>query len=760
MKIGGFKVGEYVLKEKGNRRNLIFDCKNCIYGANISSDARCRFHCLAVLGKEQADSLVLSEVYERIYNESQTEMLKQVANLQQKFMIENPWSYSHLSGEGDACKEVISARHDVVVRIAHDLLSYDPVGAYITLLKEENAEKLKMESASREYINCTQRYIETLSYMRGKFEELNLIKKTKKILQETDVKDTADVYKTLFEVEVKPSFLGSRLSFEGMENFELMDEYYVKNTTVQIFKSPDKIENFYFINPPEYSLSPDKYFIMSKTKEIVANYKPGKTSLSTVASSREYFERVYESTIKDLAKQNNVQMNGEEIDSLAEIVARYTVGYSVLEILLNDRKITDIYVDAPIGEKPLYVIHSDYGQCQTNIYYNNEEAESMLSKLRAMSGRPFDEAHPVLDYDLPEFETRVAAIGPPLSPDGTAFAFRLHKKTPWTMPQFIDKDFLNPFAAGLISFLIDNQATTIITGSRGSGKTSLMGAAMIEITMNSRILVQEDTMEIPVPYLKKIGFNIQRMKTRSPLQVSRSETEVAPEEALRTALRLGDSAIILGEVRSVEAKVLYEAMRVGAAGNIVMGTIHGDSAYSVWDRVVNDLGVPTTSFKATDLVVVARPIRFGGSLKRHRRVVQITEVKKHWEHDPDREGGLLDLMTYNAKTDTLELNKENVKNSDLLNKIANLSGLTRDEIWEDIKTRGTAKKILVDYKRQYDIPLLLEGENYIIAHNKLLLLREESLEENGKPNYTEVLEKWQTWVKESLVKRLVKQKED
>jgi archaeal flagellar protein FlaI len=43
-------------------------------------------------------------------------------------------------------------------------------------------------------------------------------------------------------------------------------------------------------------------------------------------------------------------------------------------------------------------------------------------------------------------------------------------------------------------------------------------------------------------------------------------------------------------------------MRVGAAGNVVIGTIHADSAYSVWDRVVNDLGVPTTSFKATDLL--------------------------------------------------------------------------------------------------------------------------------------------------------------
>ena len=72
----------------------------------------------------------------------------------------------------------------------------------------------------------------------------------------------------------------------------------------------------------------------------------------------------------------------------------------ILEILLNDRKVTDIYLDAPIGGKPIYLVHSEYGQCQTNVTFTENEANSLISKLRAMSARPFDEAHPVLDFDL------------------------------------------------------------------------------------------------------------------------------------------------------------------------------------------------------------------------------------------------------------------------------------------------------------------------------------------------------------------------
>jgi intein/homing endonuclease len=271
-------------------------------------------------------------------------------------------------------------------------------------------------------------------------------------------------------------------------------------------------------------------------------------------------------------------------------------------------------------------------------------------------------------------------------------------------------------------------------------------------------ILAHNTLELPVPYMREIGFNIQRLKTRSPISVSKTDSEVDPAEALRTALRLGDSALILGEVRSKEAKVLYEAMRVGAAGNVVMGTIHADSAYSVWDRVVNDLGVPTTSFKATDLVVVARPIRFKGSLKKVRRVVEITEIKKHWNLDPSTEGGLLDLMKYDAAKDTLELMEDNLKESELFQKIQKVSGLTVDNIWSEIRLRGNAKLFLVEQKNSLDLKSLLEAEHTILATNKLFLMKEEMIEEDGKVNYDQLLGQWKNWVSTTLIPKLQKAK--
>jgi len=759
LKIGGFKVGDFVVKDVGGKRSLIFDCKHCVYSASIAEDHHCRFHAIKILQEVEADKIVLAEVYERVYEEIQTKMLMEVANLSQKLSIEGVWSYNHLGKPLKECEQYFPERHQLIVRVANDLISYDPLLAYLSLLQEIKREQEKMRQSEKLYIECSEPYLATLVELKNRFDALVLVIRAKRILTELQqVPDTNQVYKSLFEADIKPSFIGSKLSFAGMENFELLDEYQVRESSVQILADPSKVEKLYYINPPEYSLAPDQYFVLSKTREIVASYKPGRTSLSTVATSRKYFERLYESTIKEVAAFNRVPLSPEEMASLAKVVARYTVGYGILEILLNDRKITDVYIDSPIGSRSIYIVHADYGQCQTNVTFTENEANSLISKLRAMSARPFDEAHPVLDFDLPDLETRVALIGPPLTPSSYGFAFRLHKMTPWTLEQFIDVNYLNPLAAGLLSFFVDMQATTLIAGSRGSGKTSLLQAVMLEIPQNNRIICQEDTLELPITYLKEIGFNIQRLKTRSPISVSKTETEVDPAEALRTALRLGDSALIIGEVRSKEAKVLYEAMRIGAAGNVVMGTIHADSAYSVWDRVVNDLAVPTTSFKATDIVVVARPIRFKGSLKKARRVVEITEVKKHWNQDPSTEGGLLDLMKYDASKDTLELMEDNLKESDLFQKIQKTSGLSVDDIWAEIRLRGNAKLFLVEQKNTLSLPSLLEAEHTNLCTNKLFLMKETMIEEEGKVNYDQLLGQWKNWITTSMIPRLQKEK--
>jgi len=758
MKIGNYTVGDYIIDDEGGKKKLIFDCRHCVYNTSISDDPRCRYHIMKILETVDADEVILAEVYERVYTQKQISYLREMVDLLLDFENKTVWISSHLGVDDIDCEECYPQRHNNIIRFARDLLSYDPIASYISLLREiENTRNRSEEQGDKPCERCFKANLKHLLALKEQYERTDFIKTLKPILTKIkDYNDLTDIYKTIFEAQIKPAFIGSHLLRSDADKFELIDEYQVLTTNVQIFKHPEKVEFIYNINPPEYTLSPDHYFVLSKTKETVANYQPGKVTLTSGSGTRKYFQRIYQSTISDIARRYGISLSPDDVIALSEIVTRYTIGYGILEMVLSDRRITDVYVDSPIGGKPIYIVHSQYGQCQTNILYTDKEAESLVGKMRAMSGRPFDDAHPILDFDIPDLNTRVAVIGKPLATDGTAFAFRLHKDTPWTLPQLINAKSLSSLAAGLLSFFIDNNSTILVAGSRGSGKTSLMTALLLEILQNKRIIVQEDTLELPIMYLKDIGFNAQRLKTKSAVGASEESVEVEPADALRTALRLGDSAIIVGEVRSVEAKVLYEAMRVGAAGNVVMGTIHADSAYSVWDRVVNDLEVPTTSFKATDLVVVAKPIRFKGSLKNYRRVVQITEIKKHWNQDPDAEGGLLDIMSYDASKDSLILNEDALKDSELFTKISTLSGLSIEEIWENIKLLASEKGYQVEIAKELKCIELLEAEHTVATHNKLLILKEEWIEDHGKINYSELLLTWKRWYKEDFCPKIVK----
>lgn len=750
---------DYEVRDIGGKKQLRIDARAWKWGASVAEYPEVMRRVVEILMDVDADTIVISDVYDHIYDEKQTRMLREIAEVARKFDQLGFWSFSAVEKFGEDCSEALGNAGALVVKITHDLWLSDPVAAYLKLLATIKQYTERYKAAPENYKECYKKFLRLLGVIKTLMEATKLISSARSYMVRLHkIPKDRTFYSLVFQPQIKPSFLGSRLITAGDENLTILDQYTVDDAEIIIYKHPDHVEPLYYVYLPEYSLPPDQYFIMEKAKELIAKYAPKRAVLSQNVPARKQFLRLYENTIRDVAKQMDVKLSPKTVSLLARILARHTVGYGVLEILLLDKRITDIYVDAPLGSKPIYLVHSEYGQCQTNIVFSEEEARSLVSKLRAMSGRPFDEAHPVLDYDLPDMYARVAVIGPPLSPDGIAFAFRLHKPTPWTLPQFIDRKMLNPLAAGMLSFFIDAQTTMLIAGSRGAGKTSLMTSLILEIPQNQRILTQEDTLEIPVPEIKRLGFNIQRLKTRSPIGGG-SSGELPPEDALRTALRLGDSAIVIGEVRSKEAKVLYEAMRVGAAGNVVMGTIHGDSAYALWDRVVNDLGVPTTSFKATDIVVVNAPIRFSGSLQRHRRTISITEVRKHWKSDPLEEGGFLDLMRYDASKDELQLMEDEIKESDLFSKIMKLRGIGYEEIWAEIKARAFTKKYLVDLKRQHGVPEILEGVYTVPAHNKFLLFKEESIEQFGHVDYDWVLEQWKNWVNESLLKDVLAKRE-
>lgn len=749
------KCGKYDIIREGDEITIRISFEECTFFPSIEDSPKTMAMVIDILAEAgNATRIILTQKRDYEYDYNETRMLVELAKLY-KDILKHKLKKGLLSSP--QCRRYVDARYVALQELIFQQLKSDPVGTYVrlkrTLRKEHSLVERKI--IPPEGIKCLKQYYELLNDITASLEKIKIIQLAEPHLAGFKIGDR-EVYRLMFAPLVKPDFMFTKLMAEYPAEAETIDSYEVKGTEVTIFSMPNTVQNLYHILPPEFRLTEDKYEILDAARKIMAEHKPKRSEFVDPERMREVFNNVGSDLLEELAEYRNYTLRKKDREELTRILVRYTVGFGLIEVLLQDPKVQDITINSPMGRIPMFIIHQDYGDCYTNIIPTPTEAESWASKLRMISGRPLDEANPILDTELslPGSRARVAAITEPLDPHGIAFALRRHRDKPWTLPLFVKNKMITPMAAGILSFLIDGARTMLIAGTRSAGKTSFLGSVMVDIMRKGRIITIEDTLELPVKALRNLNYNIQPMKVASAM--TRGTTEVSADEGIRSTLRLGDSSLIVGEVRSTEAKALYEAMRVGALANVVAGTIHGDSPYGVFDRVVNDLEVPRTSFKATDIICVANPVKSPDGLHKWRRITQLSEVRKHWEEDPLREGGFVDLLKYDAKTDKL------VPTRDLLNGdsevIKSIAGSVRewagnwDAVWDNIELRTNTKQALVDMAEKTKNKEILEAPFTVMANDEFHRISDEVKEETGSLDSKQILFKWNEWLKRYVKK--------
>src|SRR3989338_714205 len=432
------------------------------------------------------------------------------------------------------------------------LLRQDPIGSYFELkrrIKEGREQMEKSMMGKSSFMN----YVRLLERIVLLLENSRLIRYVL-ANNETYIPNSREIYKKIFRYDILPNFSFTRLVAQIPKDAELIDQYEIEddmeNITVTILKRKNEGKYFYHIMPPEYSLSEEQHMLLTLARNVLVEHRPKAEEFTDPEKTRNVFMNVSKGLLTELSNSKGISLNYRELNKLASILVRHTLGFGLIEVLLKDNKLQDIVLNAPIALNNVFVRHEKYDECVTNIVPSFEDADSWAAKLRLQSGRPLDEANPVLDTELLFGNTRarVAAIKDPLSPNGLAYAIRRHRDAPWTLPLFIKNKMINSFTAGLFSFLVDGSRTLLVAGTRSSGKTSLLGALMLEIMHKFRVILIEDTLELPADSLRKNGYDILRMKVRSALV--QGTTEVEASEGIRTSLRLGDSALIVGEVRS------------------------------------------------------------------------------------------------------------------------------------------------------------------------------------------------------------------
>lgn len=327
-------------------------------------------------------------------------------------------------------------------------------------------------------------------------------------------------------VETRPCFASSWIEQVGITEQDLISRYRVSEVEVSISSPRGSSCGLYAIDPPEYRLNPLHIQALAEAIGAVTKIMPTDLQVNSLATVRPYIKAkgkdfLYAKLASQLASQSSAYpLPGSELDKeadvLAEMLCKYTAGYGVLETLLEDRQVQDIYIDSPSGQTPIYVVlRSDAAKgvrqkCRTNIFVGTKDLQGFVSRVKFETGLPFSEAHPVLEADLKRLGARVTLVSPPMSDKGVSMALRKHSSSIWTMPMLIENGSISPLLASFLWACVIGRRTALIAGSRGAGKTTLLSAMMLEFPRSQRIVLIEDTPDILQPACSRLDstFNL------------------------------------------------------------------------------------------------------------------------------------------------------------------------------------------------------------------------------------------------------------
>lgn len=440
---------------------------------------------------------------------------------------------------------------------------------------------------------------------------------------------------------------------------------------VEIISGSQDVLPLYRIKMPE--LNNEEKALLERSKEMaIEEIKIDLDKIADPAERKRLFNREVQIIIKRESKLKHLDAN--RLNQLCDMAVRDMLGYGRLDPMLADDRLEDILVTG--AGKPVYVYHSKYGMCSTNVIFNHANSiKYLIDKMARAVGRRIDQQTPLLDARLPD-GSRVNATIPPVTLGGPTISIRKFRRDPFTIVDILNNGTLTTDFAAFLWLIVDGlgvkPANVLFSGGTGSGKTTSLNAATTFVPERERIISIEDTAELQLPHKHWI-----RMETRPPNVEGRGE--ITMDDLVKNCLRMRPDRMVVGEVRGPEARTMFTAMNTGHDG--CMGTIHANSAMETVSRLTEDpMNVPSIMIPALDLIVMQQRIyhRQKGQI---RRVTEVAEVSGLDSSRPQ----LSRTYKWNPKSDLLEPTGVPSRIKQLIGEFAGISG---GDVESEVRRRG------------------------------------------------------------------------
>ena len=229
-----------------------------------------------------------------------------------------------------------------------------------------------------------------------------------------------------------------------------------------------------------------------------------------------------------------------------------------------------------IGGERTFIVRNGVKEL-VSVVVDAASVRRIADQLLAGTGRRVDVASPIVSAQLAD-GSRVHITGPPVThADRMNIQIRKFVVTAADLEDLVERDTLTSSAARLLRHAIRNDATILIAGAPGAGKTTLVNCLLREVSPDRRVVTCEEVFEIDVDLP-----DMTQMQTRE-IGLD-GGAEISLRDLVREALRQRPDRIVVGEVRGPEALDMLLALNAGCSG---LATIHANSAHDSLEKLVS-----------------------------------------------------------------------------------------------------------------------------------------------------------------------------
>lgn len=325
-----------------------------------------------------------------------------------------------------------------------------------------------------------------------------------------------------------------------------------------------------------------------------------------------------EAILKIINELGESSIPSDKRGQLVQEVLNEAIGLGPLEVLLNDRTVSEIMIN---GKDQIYVEKSGKIQLTPLRFSSSDQLNAIIERIVAPIGRRVDESTPLVDARLKD-GSRVNIIIPPLSLIGPTVTIRRFSEKPLTVDNLVGFGTLTESMAEFLRAAIEAKLNLVVSGGTGSGKTTLLNVLSSFIPDTDRIVTIEDAAE-----LQLTQDHVVSLESR-PANIE-GEGEIPIRTLLKNSLRMRPDRIVIGECRSGEALDMLQAMNTGHDGSLT--TLHANNPRDCIARLetlvmYSGVQLPSRAIRAQIASAIHVIVQLNRLSDGSRKITKISEI--------------------------------------------------------------------------------------------------------------------------------------